>query len=97
MGVEPMIVGAAIFALGALGGRFLPVRRRGPKAIQPECGCEHHRSFHEGGTGKCHYLEGKAIRFTGGDPTAWEKVACGCQKYTGPEPLPEYYAPEIGG
>jgi hypothetical protein len=57
----------------------------------PICGCEHHLAFHE--------MDGE------GNPTghcreiinSHNGTECGCQRYTGPEPLPEYYAPEIKG
>lgn len=61
-----------------------PVKGRSP---QPICGCGHHRSFHTE-NGECHHWtpQGRVV----------ERM-CGCQKYIGPEPLPQYYAPEITG
>lgn len=82
-----LIDGAGILLAGMLAGRFWPARRRGPKPlkpVQPICGCGDHAAFHEGGTGGCH----KDFQYLG---------ACGCQVYTGPVPITEYYAPEIGG
>ncbi len=84
-----MLAGALIFAAGALAGRFLPARRRGPKPAEPFCGCEHHISYHDPKTAECHgdgnYIgNGRYSR-------------CTCRRYSGPQPLPEFYAPEIPG
>ena len=82
-----MLDGAAILAAGVVLGRFLPARRRGHRLRKdkgPVCGCTHHVSFHAGGSGRCHKI------------SSWDNSGCRCQKYTGPEPLPEFYAPEIG-
>jgi hypothetical protein len=45
------------------------------------CGCEHDLAFHNRDTGVCHH---KA-----------HGEQCSCQQYTGPQPLPEFFAPEI--
>lgn len=107
--IEGMLTGALIFAAGALAGRILPARRRGRKAVEPICGCKHHHSYHDAKTGQCHALvdgSWSAVRDEKGKPVlddygyvqkATEKVLCGCRRYTGPEPLPEFYAPEIPG
>ena len=82
--IEGLLIGAAVYAVGVLTGRFLPSRRRTPKPKRsgPICGCGHHLSYHDDYQG-CHHPVG-IIR----DP-------CPCRKYSGPDPLPEYYAPEI--
>jgi hypothetical protein len=80
-----LLEGAGILLSGMLAGRFWPARRRHPKpapAPKPVCGCGHHASYHKDGSGRCHQNE---QYFN----------ACRCQAYTGPTPLPEYYAPEI--
>lgn len=87
MGIE-MLAGAGIFALGAVFGRFVPGRRKGPKPAKPVCGCEHAASYHDPQTRECH----KDVYQSNG-----RYVRCRCRQYTGPEPMPEYYAPEIGG
>jgi hypothetical protein len=107
MGID-MLIGAAIFAAGALLGRFLPARKRGPKPIKPICGCSHHHSMHDPETGQCHGLVSggeTAARDAKNNPVlddfgyvqkTYAKVQCSCRRYSGPEPLPEYSAPEIG-
>lgn len=54
----------------------------------PICGCGHHYSFHSKSKKDCRatvYASWLA-RLIGDDGF------CQCQQYTGPEPLPEYYA-----
>jgi hypothetical protein len=92
-------VGVAVI-VGVLLGRFLPNRRKGPKPRkQPEpiCGCDHHHSYHDPKTGECHGLvQGDPVRYNEYDrPMAWEQVQCSCKQYSGPQPLPEFYAPEV--
>jgi hypothetical protein len=85
-------VGAAI-VIGILIGRFLPNRRKGPKPtrpVRPVCGCEHHHSFHDPQTGQCSFT-GQEYRGHG----KYEELSCTCRRYSGPVPLPEFYAPEV--
>jgi hypothetical protein len=77
-----LLEGAGILLSGMLAGRFWPARRKGPRPPKPVCGCRHHASYHEAGTGPCHFNE----HYAG---------YCRCRQYTGPQPLPEFYAPEI--
>jgi len=49
------------------------------KEPEPICGCTHHHCFHDdNGCGQ------KAVRYDG-----TMVIACGCKRYTGPEPLPQ--------
>lgn len=92
-----MLEGAAILLAGILVGRFLPSRRRRkePKPIEPVCGCGHQYAFHDPGTGRCGGRV-EVNRWSGkGRWAGLDREQCPCQRYTGPEPLPEYYAPEI--
>jgi len=108
--VIEMLAGGGLVLLGVLVGRFLPARRRGPKPpkpVQPICGCGHHFSYHDPKTGECHgkakgtetvVRDGKGkpvLDYWGDVQTTLETGPCGCRKYTGPEPRPEYYAPEL--
>lgn len=87
-----MLIGAGIFAAGVAAGRFLPNRRRSNEP-KPQCSCGHAVSFH-GPDGHCSAMV---------DVTKWEngrwlgnmREQCTCQRYTGPQPLPAFYAPEI--
>ena len=93
-------VGVAVI-IGVLLGRFLPNRRKGPKvkAVKPVCGCGHHHGFHDPATGECHgTVRGEATEFddyASRNPVAWAQVQCSCRQYSGPVPMPEYYAPEL--
>lgn len=97
--IEGILIGAAIYAGGFLMGRFLPARRKGPKPAeppQPLCGCKdgngghHHHSYHDPKTGECH---GQV--YVGYWSSQYHYDPCTCRQYTGPQPLPEFYAPEI--
>ena len=77
------LLGAGLTAVAFLVGRVAGRRSREPKPIRPVCDCEHAISYHRDHTGRCGWSERYPYR-------------CGCQKYSGPQPLPEYYAPEIG-
>lgn len=84
-----LVEGALIALAGVLIGRFLPGRRRAPRLKpppRPVCGCGHHRSFHRDG-GPC------SDKGYGGNGV----YGCDCKQYVGPEPLPEFFAQEIGG
>lgn len=82
-----MIEGAAILAVGLLvgwlGGRFGRRRNTGgaPGPVKPICTCGHARSYHLDGKGRCQKVPYDS--------------QCKCQMYDGPQPLPEYFAPEI--
>jgi hypothetical protein len=100
-----MIEGALILLAGAVLGAILarlPARRKGPRpaeAPKPVCGCHHHHSYHDPETGRCNALvNGQPVKFDKfEDPIKWEQVPCACLRYSGPEPMPTYYAPEIAG
>jgi len=87
--------GAAIFAAGLVSGRFMPGRRKtgAPKPVEAVCGCDHHHSFHDPATGRCAgqvYIDGSR-----GSYGVARHVQCTCRQYSGPVPMPEYFAPEI--
>jgi hypothetical protein len=90
-----VITGALILLAGILIGmalRSLPARRKGPKPVEAVCGCSHHHSMHDPETGACNATV-RVTRYGG----SWDYVPCACVRYSGPLPLPEYYANEIAG
>lgn len=92
-----LIEDAALVVIGILLGRFLPGRRKGrplQKPLQPVCGCRHHYASHDPETGECNVsVRGRPVSYDSlGNPDL-----CLCRAYDGPVPLPEVYAPEIGG
>jgi hypothetical protein len=94
-----VLEGALILLAGIIIGRLLPGRRRkaAAKASKPVCGCTHHHAYHDAKTGQCHGMVREATHFTMlGAEIAWRQVQCTCRRYSGPEPLPEYFATEIG-
>jgi hypothetical protein len=85
---------AAVALIGVLIGRFLPNRRKGPKPpkpVEPVCGCGHHHSHHDPATGKCHNL----MKVPGSASRDSYHTACTCKQYSGPQPMPEFFAPEV--
>lgn len=94
-----LLADGGLTALGFALGR-LPSRRRGPKPVNPVCGCTHHHSFHDLKTGQCHSLmDGQATEFSRyryRNPVAWKQVPCTCRQYSGPVPVDAgYFAPEL--
>ena len=91
--MSPELLEGAVIAVGAfLAGQWLPrPHRRGVKASKPPelmCGCKHHHSYHDPKTGECH---GRVYVGMG------QHEDCTCKQYSGPVPLPEYVAQELGG
>ena len=84
---------AAVALAGVLLGRFLPNRRKGPKPqkpVEPLCGCDHHHSYHDPKTGECH-----GRNQIGYWASQYHYEPCTCRQYSGPVPVPEFYAPEV--
>lgn len=95
-----MITGAALVVIGILIGvvlRSLPARRKGHKPVEAVCGCKHHHSMHDPETGACNAEVAVDKHNKYGEWTGKEYKPCACVRYTGPEPLPSYFAPEIAG
>lgn len=93
-----MLEGALIALVGVLVGRFMPGRRRGPKPIpppQPICGCTHHFALHDPETKACHGTVKTRKHNAIGDHIGYTYPACACRQYTGPTPMPEFFANEI--
>jgi hypothetical protein len=92
--IDAMLAGGGLVILGVVVGWFLPVRRisrASSKTPRPLCGCDHELSFHDPASGKCHallYVPPTQARMS-------HHVPCPCRQYSGPQPLPEFYAPEI--
>ncbi len=90
---------ALVALAGVLLGRFLPNRRKGPKPpkpVEPICGCEHHHAHHDPATGKCHAgVEVPSKYNQYGVVIAWTNASCACRQYSGPQPMPEFFAPEV--
>lgn len=95
-----MLEGALILLAGILlgiGVRSLPARRRAPKPVEAVCGCTHHHSMHDPETGACNASVAVSKYDKYGTWVGKEYKSCACLQYSGPLPLPAYYAPEIAG
>jgi hypothetical protein len=87
---------ALVALAGVLLGRFLPNRRKGPQPVEPICGCDHHHSFHDPQTGTCNasvpVARPRPDVYT---PVSYDHRPCACRQYSGPQPMPEFFAPEV--
>jgi hypothetical protein len=94
-----MLEGAVIAVAAFAAGQWLPRpsrRRATPKPPKPFCGCGHHHSFHDPAAGQCHATVEVATHWDSyGNERKWRQDPCTCKQYSGPVPLPEFYAPEI--
>lgn len=108
--IEGAVLAVVAYGAGIISGRRkVPKPPKPAKLPAAVCGCSHHYSMHDPKTGECHAgikvqtASGKPIlnswgdRVIGYNGATYEVLQCGCKRYTGPEPLPTYYAPEIGG
>jgi hypothetical protein len=94
-----VIEGALILLAGLVIGRFMPGRRRRPKPpkpVKPICGCTHGIQTHHPETGRCN-ARVQTYRHDGVKEVLAGYAACACVRYSGPQPYPEFFAPEIGG
>lgn len=84
-----LIVGAGLLGGGWVAGRVS--RRRAAQQPQPVdalCGCGHNLALHDRESGDCH---AESMRKTGYGIKEWAR--CGCQRYTGPTPLEDFFVP----
>jgi hypothetical protein len=86
--IEGALVLLAGITIGILGER-VRTRRASKPTPAPMCACEHAIAFHDLETGRCHE---QVQRYANG---VTKLVRCECRRYTGPEPLPRYYAPDL--
>jgi hypothetical protein len=89
--VLEMLTGGVLFLLGVLVGRFLPARRAA-EPPKPICACGHPLSSHSPKSRVCCV---ETVRTLGGREVG--SHVCPCLQYVGPEPLPEFNAPEVSG
>ncbi len=75
------------YVVGQARGRSSRRTERWPDP-EPVCGCEHHYSLHDADD-VCHGTV-RVVTEVGQGGKKWSHHACGCQRYTGPEPLPRY-------
>lgn len=97
MNLIDFLSGAGTLLAGIILGRITRPKRTAAPAQPPKtrCGsCGHGLGMHSKGSGECH---GSSERdaYSAGYWMGKESIPCGCQHYDGPQPLPEYFAPEI--
>src|SRR5688572_11806625 len=85
---------SAAITLAVFGAGWLVHLKRATKREQPKpiCLCEHHYGTHDPETGEClarveesSYIAGTGYR------DLW--VTCACVRYTGPQPVEQYWVP----
>lgn len=93
-GILLLLAVIAGYVLGRMGRHVEPAPPKPPEAV---CGCTHHYSMHDPETGGCQVsTRGQVMRKNRDSmPVEWEWLNCPCLRYCGPEPLPQYVAPEI--
>lgn len=79
---------AAVFAGGWLTGRHARLTRT-PKPIQPICLCKDPYGTHDPKTGECGAWHLVTKNHYGHE----ELVQCACLRYTGPQPVEQYWVP----
>lgn len=88
---------SALVVLGSLGagwllGRHARLKSAPPEPPQPICLCEHAYGFHDPQTGACQ--EGTVVNFFSDKRGRYqETLRCDCRRYTGPQPVEQYWVP----
>lgn len=87
-----LIVGGALLAVGWLAGRAHRRHNRTPElpSTATMCSCGHGHGTHVAG-GVCQAQIERSHYMKHGERNGWEWVACPCQTYDGPEPLPRVW------
>ena len=90
--IDPVSAGIAVALLGGgwLIGRFGRLRRQ-PKPLPPVCLCNHHHGTHDPETGVCRTQFKERFRATPGADRKDVWVSCPCVRYTGPQPVEQYW------
>jgi hypothetical protein len=83
---------AGFFAAGWVVGRFARLGAK-PKQPKPICLCEHQYGAHDPRTGKCRTQEKIRFQVKPALPSADVWVTCPCVRYTGPQPVEQYWVP----
>lgn len=79
-------VAAVVFVGGWLTGRHARLKRT-PRQPKPWCLCGHQYGAHDPSTGECVEQEKERANYT----DIW--VTCSCVRYTGPQPVEQYWVP----
>jgi hypothetical protein len=87
---------SALVVLGSLGagwllGRHARLKSAPPKPPQPICLCGHAYGIHDPETGACN--EAHIKRENRGGFIYTDEIACPCLRYTGPQPVEQYWVP----
>lgn len=81
-----LLVAAALLGAGWLLGRHARLKSA-PKQPKPMCMCDHHYGTHDAETGACQEAWTEKVNYH----DTW--VNCSCVRYTGPQPIEQYWVP----
>jgi hypothetical protein len=91
-----MAVGAGLLAAGVLVGRVSKRRTKDRGAdTAPICACGHSLADHNRDTDACHAQIRRPRYNKYGEWTGHDYTPCTCQRYIGPVPLEQVWAPPI--
>lgn len=91
--IDPLSVAVTLGVLGVgwLLGRHARIKSA-PKQPKPVCMCGHHYGTHDPKTGACGDGEDEQ-RWSSNKGTHFVTVSCSCVRYTGPQPIEQYWVP----
>jgi hypothetical protein len=92
--IDPVsvLIAAALFAVGWLLGRHARLKST-PKQPKPICLCGDHYGTHDPVTGECQAQEKERFQQDAGGFSRDVWVRCACVRYTGPQPVEQYWVP----
>lgn len=93
--IDPISVAiaAAVFVGGWLTGRHARLKRAPRRQPEPWCLCEHQYGAHDPETGACGTQDTERFQEHPGGMYADVWVTCPCVRYTGPQPIEQYWVP----
>lgn len=86
-----LTVGAGLVGAGWLLGRVARLKAS-PKQPKPVCMCGHHYGTHDPESGACD-VAGIEQRWTSSKGYHDVRTACPCVRYTGPQPVEQFWVP----
>lgn len=94
--LDPISVASTLglFAAGWLFGRHARLKRTPERPqLRPMCMCAHHYGAHDPQTGACQAQDKERFQRSPGGNYRDVWVDCPCVRYTGPQPVEQYWVP----
>jgi hypothetical protein len=83
-----LVTGAALVGVGWAAGRRRK-RATSGETVVARCGCGHDIAMHDPQSQQCHAEIKRRVY----GMTHWAR--CGCRRYTGPQPITDFFAPPL--